>query len=100
MKVLNDAGELLAYVETLFDYEAGFRDGATDANLVSQPKDTNGHTLPAFLEVRERAARCYARVEDDGADAPPYFAGYCDAADEVALCKRGGRRLALQLKGV
>lgn len=100
MRILNNVAELAAYVETLFDYEAGFSEGAADANLISQPRHRNGHTFEAYAEARDRAARAYSKVEDDGPDAPPYFHGYTDAADMVALCVRGDiPNRALQLKG-
>jgi hypothetical protein len=99
VQILNDAAELVEYVERLFDYDAGFQEGAADANLISQPINTNGHTFEVYSEIMSRAVRIYLRVECEGRDAPPYFQGYCDGCDEVALCGRGERpNLALQLK--
>lgn len=100
MKVLNDAAELVEYVEKLFDYDAGFQNGAADANIIAQPVTTNGHTFEVYSEIMSRAVPIYSRVECEGRDAPPYFRGYCDGCDEVALCGQGARpNLALQLKG-
>lgn len=101
MIILNTVEEVLDYFEHISDYDAGFNDGAADANILAQPRDTNRHTRKAYEAIRERAERIYSRVEDEGREAAPYFRGYCDGADEVALCVRGDvANMALQLKGV